>query len=331
MHRGVIVSILIICVIVSGCISDLYIKKDTVRVTSVPSRAEVYLDDVYHGTTPCTIENVGPGNHTLELRSPGYRDWSTGILVPSGSNLVNAELVLLPNGQPPARTSAPSPSPTTPPPAVPALTTALPPPDLPTLIPQGPDQKTGVTIRSGKDSIIIGNSVLFSGKCTACDTVVLTLFGPGKYSGGVVLSREPVLDNHQWTYKWNPGYSIAPGSYTMYVYDAQRTASNRTGVIVRAGELTITANPQSFIIGSPVTFAGTSTGSEIVILTVYGPGQYAGGLDVAHPDVLSDNTWSYTWNPGNSIQPGTYTFNVQDVQKITLKSVKIIADNQATG
>lgn len=327
MHRGIIVSVLILCIIVSGCISNLNFKKETVRVISTPSRAEVYLDDVYHGTTPCTIDNVEPGSHTLELRSMGYRDWSTRISVPSGSNQVNAELVPLspPSGQPPVQTSTTSPSLTTVMPVILTQTLVQPTLDLPALIPTGPDQKTSVTIRSDKDAIIIGDSLSFSGRCMGCDTVILTVFGPGKYSGGVVMNREPVRDNHEWTYEWHPGYSITPGSYMMYVYDAQKTASGRTEVIVRAGELTVTANPQSFIIGSPVTFSGTSTGSETLILTVYGPGQYSGGVDVAHPDVLSDDTWSYMWNPGYSIEPGTYTVTVQDIQKITSKSVKIIA------
>ncbi|MDD1696616.1 MAG: PEGA domain-containing protein [Methanoregula sp.] len=61
-------------------------KTGTVKITSSPSGAEIYLDNEYHGTTPGTITEVAPGNHTIEIRKQGYNEWSQSITVISGIN-----------------------------------------------------------------------------------------------------------------------------------------------------------------------------------------------------------------------------------------------------
>ena len=106
--REVIISILICCVFLSGCIQNQNSGKGDIQVTSSPRGAEVYLDNGYRGTTPTTIKDVSFGSHTIEFRYQGYQSWSTGVSVTSGTSQLQASLT--PISQPTIQTP-----PTTPP------------------------------------------------------------------------------------------------------------------------------------------------------------------------------------------------------------------------
>jgi len=75
------------------------------QVTSSPSWAYVYLDNVYQGqTTPggsYVINNVAAGTHTLRLTLSGYSDSETSVTVNSGQRSVVSS-VLTPGGSHPA-------------------------------------------------------------------------------------------------------------------------------------------------------------------------------------------------------------------------------------
>jgi len=86
MNRKIILPILIFCVLISGCLSGESDGKGTLQITSSPSGAEVYLDAQFQGSTPCTIANVEPGNHTLEYRYSGYKTWTSIIMVTPGTS-----------------------------------------------------------------------------------------------------------------------------------------------------------------------------------------------------------------------------------------------------
>lgn len=51
-----------------------------VRIDSTPTRADVYIDGFYYGTTPITIA-LPPGRYEVELYRRGYRDWRRWIRV----------------------------------------------------------------------------------------------------------------------------------------------------------------------------------------------------------------------------------------------------------
>ena len=86
----------------------------SVEVSSTPAGAEVYLDNVYKGTTPVTI--IGqPGSHILELRLRDHQSWSKSIQIVEGTK-VYQDTVLAPV---PVLTSLPTTVPTTQPTAVP--------------------------------------------------------------------------------------------------------------------------------------------------------------------------------------------------------------------
>jgi hypothetical protein len=56
----------------------------SVAVSSNPSGAQVFMDNVYEGITPLTISSVQPGSHTFVIKQPGYADWQASEPVQSG-------------------------------------------------------------------------------------------------------------------------------------------------------------------------------------------------------------------------------------------------------
>jgi len=70
----------------------------SISVSSSPSGAYIKsLDGIGYGgvlKTPCTVPNVKPGTHVIELSLAGYEDWSTSVQVnPGGISSVSATLV----------------------------------------------------------------------------------------------------------------------------------------------------------------------------------------------------------------------------------------------
>jgi hypothetical protein len=286
MDGKIVISILVCCVLISGCISSQ--EKGTLQLASSPSGAQVYLDSQYQGSTPNTITNVDPGNHTLEFRYPGYQSWSTVILVSSGSSHYYAALTRLPD--------------------IPV------PQDKSPLITPSPSQ---VTVQASKDIMIIGDSILFSGTSFGTDSVLLTLYGPGYYYYGVLLDKPNVNSVGSWSYTWNPGFSIQSGSYTMVVEDAKKTTSGRVEFsAVGGGVVSIAANSYAAAPGETITFSGQcTTGAQNVLLVLYGPERFSSGAELGSLSVMADKTWNFKYTLESSMPAGYYTMYVYDLPK----------------
>ncbi len=56
----------------------------SIVATSTPAGGQVYLDSQFRGVAPVTIYNVAPGTHIINMKLPGYSDWSTSVNVPGG-------------------------------------------------------------------------------------------------------------------------------------------------------------------------------------------------------------------------------------------------------
>jgi hypothetical protein len=70
----------------------------SVKVTSSPSGAYVYMDGVYKGRTPLTLSSISAKNHNIELDLSGYYDWKTTVSVTSGvTRYVDARLTAVPS------------------------------------------------------------------------------------------------------------------------------------------------------------------------------------------------------------------------------------------
>lgn len=289
MFTKLVISLVIAAVLIAGCTSVTAPAKGTLQFSSLPSGAQVYLDNQFQGTTPGSVTGVDPGNHTLEYRYTGYQTWHSVITVPSGQSSYFAALAPLSG------------------PAVPTLEAVT------TEETSGP---TEITVQAGKDPMIVGNSQQFSGTGTPNQNVLLVLYGPGKYTNGVQLTQTNVGSDGHWYYTWNPGYSVLSGSYTMVVSDSGKTMSARVAFsIIGGGQVTVATSRYSYGIGDPVIFSGMcTTGSQSVVLTLYGPLQFTNGVSLGTQTVNADNSWSYRYTSSYGMPVGAYTITVRDVE-----------------
>jgi PEGA domain len=73
--------VLLLCflLLVCGCTTQTNNNDGTIITNSTPSGADVYLNNMYNGTTPNTINSVPPGDYQIELRLNNYQNYSESI------------------------------------------------------------------------------------------------------------------------------------------------------------------------------------------------------------------------------------------------------------
>lgn len=64
----------------------------TLAVVSIPSGAEIFVDDDFVGNTPSTL-SVSPGKHAITIKKTGFQRWVRKVNLNGGSITLNAELV----------------------------------------------------------------------------------------------------------------------------------------------------------------------------------------------------------------------------------------------
>ncbi|MGA2698716.1 MAG: PEGA domain-containing protein [Methanoregula sp.] len=81
----------------------------SLAVSTVPQNAEVWVDGLFRGFTPLTVDTMVPGQHSVRISSDGYLDYTTTTTVISGQTApVAATLTVAPT---PTPTSSPAPGP----------------------------------------------------------------------------------------------------------------------------------------------------------------------------------------------------------------------------
>lgn len=81
-------------------LSATCLKQGSLRVTSNPQSANIYLDGSHKGKTNRTIENLDPGTYNVRLTKDGYEDYETTATVDAGQQTtVNATLIKFLNGE----------------------------------------------------------------------------------------------------------------------------------------------------------------------------------------------------------------------------------------
>lgn len=90
------------------------VQSGTLAITTVPEKANVFVDNVFRGVTPLTLPDTPSGIHMLRLTLPGYEDYLKSITVePRKTVLVEVDLT---SSTPNATTTGASLTPTIPPP-----------------------------------------------------------------------------------------------------------------------------------------------------------------------------------------------------------------------
>jgi hypothetical protein len=291
-----ILILIFVCILLAGCITSEPAQKGTLQLTSQPAGAEIYLDNQYKGSTPSTLSDIEPGNHTLEFRSKGYKSWKSVITVLSGTT--NYFAALTAQAGPEQGTDI-----------NPAATTAAP---------------VAVTIRVSRERMVVGDSNVFSGTATGTSSVTLTLFGPGYYANGIVLNKVTPDAIGSWSYTWNPGTKIQSGAYTIIVNDAGKTVSERTTFTVTGnGVVSVTPSSYAVVRGETVILSGMcDTGASSVRVVLLGPDRFASGVDLGNFPVTADQTWSIRYTTDLSMPAGIYSVYVNDVPQTTSGSTQ---------
>ena len=297
MVQKFVLFLVVVSVLASGCILGQAPEQGTVQFQSSPPGAQVYLDTMFRGTTPTTVTGITPGNHTLEYRYFGYENWNSGITVSPGPSTMF--VAMLPSAAQTVRD-------------IQAVTTSA--AATPAPIP--------LTINTGKTSMIVGESQIFSGTSDPGQNVALTLYGPGAYTNGVNLIQASVGADGRWAYTWNPGTAVLAGTYTIVATNAQKTSSARAEfTVVGGGLVSIITDRYSYTPGNTITFSGKCpTGSQQVSLSLFGPGQYTGGIPLGSQTVNADKSWSFSFRSALGMPIGSYTVYVTDDQRTTSAS-----------
>ncbi|MFA4876226.1 MAG: PEGA domain-containing protein [Methanoregula sp.] len=74
----------------SGSRSSVYcpltqtVTSGSLYIISQPTNSNVYVDGVYRGITPITLNNVAATTHIVQLDHAGYYDWKSTVEVPAG-------------------------------------------------------------------------------------------------------------------------------------------------------------------------------------------------------------------------------------------------------
>lgn len=71
-----------------------------VIISSEPTEATVYVDNVIKGITPITVSDIPNGDHTVKVKLTGYDDYQTGIFVNSSDVTLSINLVAIPTPEP---------------------------------------------------------------------------------------------------------------------------------------------------------------------------------------------------------------------------------------
>jgi len=82
----------------------------SINVNSAPIGAEVYLNNLYRGYSPLTIDGLAPGSYTVVLKLGGYENWQSTANVAAGQT-AQISASLIPAAQTPAPTESPGPAP----------------------------------------------------------------------------------------------------------------------------------------------------------------------------------------------------------------------------
>ena len=66
--------------------ATLQIMSCTIRIESTPTKAIIFLDGEYVGTTPDSLRSIAPGTHEIKVKMEGYEAWGKKLDVEAGKD-----------------------------------------------------------------------------------------------------------------------------------------------------------------------------------------------------------------------------------------------------
>jgi hypothetical protein len=159
----------------------------------------------------------------------------------------------------------------------------------------------------------------FSGTSSGITRIILMLYGPGYYNNGVQLDEVRPDNLGLWSYTWNPGTKLLPGSFTIEARDDRNTVSDKASFrAVGNGVVSVTPNKYAAAPGDTIIFSGQcTTGADNVRLVLNGPGGYSGGVELGTISVAGTTMWSFTYKLDPNMPAGSYTIAAYDIPKTT--------------
>jgi len=68
-----------------------------IEIETLPSNAEIFMDDIYSGVSPITLYNIPVGPHNIVIKKEGYEDFTSEVSVEAGrKTFLEADLALIP-------------------------------------------------------------------------------------------------------------------------------------------------------------------------------------------------------------------------------------------
>jgi PKD repeat protein len=210
------------------------VQSGTLAITTVPEKANVFIDNVFKGVTPLTLTDTPSGYHILRIAVPGYDDYIAGTTVePSKTVLVQA--VLRTSGSDNGTTSVPAAT----------ATTAL------------PQQNGSVAVTSVPN----GASVTLDGRYEGTTPVIIVDVQPGNHEISLMYPGYTPLNQ-----------SISVGSSQTTAVNANLGVSTKPAV--GTGSLTVITDPAGAQVSvdgdvkgvSPATIPGLSSGTHTLLL-----------------------------------------------------------------
>ena len=150
-----------------------------------------------------------------------------------------------------------------------------------------------------------------------------------------LILAEVAVGNHTLEYRytgyqsWSTIATVSSGTSQVYAALLPVSASQQpqgittpvaTTTATTPVKVTVSVSRNPMIIGEANQFSGTSSGTDGIVLKLYGTGYYAKGIVIDQVKPNSVGLWSYMWTPGSSLLSGTYTLEASDAKKTTTAS-----------
>jgi len=280
-------------------------------ITSVPSGASVYFDNIYQGTSPVTVEvsSTGTPGHVIRVTAPGYQEWDASYQGnPAEGQTITVNAYLTPVSQygsisvdsNPERATA----------VLDGGSSQLTPCTFNNVLPGShtiqlsmagyQPYSTTASVSAGKSTYVFGSLTSVAPTTGSIYATSLpqgaSVYVDGRYYGpapqlasGLSPGFHQVRLSLQGFQDWNGQVQVTAGGTTTVSQTLLATPTDRPTVAPGTGTLQVSSSPagaQVFLDNvymgiSPLTLPGVSTGSHLILLKLGGYSDWEVSAQVA--------------------------------------------------